>query len=695
MSSLVAQIARFNDRDRLRRAISAATPALIYGLRLWASVSLAMYLAFWLQLDNPYWAGTSAAIVCQPQLGASLRKGWYRMIGTLIGAVMIITLVACFPQNRVLFLGALALWGGAAALVATVLRNFASYSAALAGYTAAIIAGDLLGATGGVDANAAFLLAVARASEIIIGIVSAGVVLAGTDLGGARRRLAALFSSVLSEIMAGFTATLAGAGPNLPDTEATRHEFVRRVIALDPLVDAAMGESSQLRYHSPVLQRAIDGLFAALAGWRAVANYLRLRSDDAVQREAASVLESVPASLQAEAGQDQPMRWTDDAVDRYRTCAAALPGLIALPAETPSLRLLADQTANVLAGMAEALNGLTLLVADPVDRASRRGSVRVRVADWLPALVNAGRAAGTISAVALFWIVTTWPNGAWAITFSAIMVTLFAPRADQAYAAGVVFLAGTLFDVVLTATVAFAVFPWTGVETFVGFSLIIGLCLVPMGALLAAAKQPWQIALFTAMTMLFMPLLAPTNQESYDTVQFYNSTLAIVVGICFALLSFRLLPPLSPAYRVRRLLAVTLRDLRRLAKGRIDREWGDRIRGRLVAMPETATPLERAQLLAALPVGSDIIHLRDSAHRLKQLRGNELFDTELEAALDGLAHGKSVIAIAHLARLDEMLAGGSQSGPEDQRVLRTRASIIDLSATLTKHAAYFDAGLAR
>ena len=28
----------------------------------WASVCLALYIAFWLELDNPYWAGTSAAI---------------------------------------------------------------------------------------------------------------------------------------------------------------------------------------------------------------------------------------------------------------------------------------------------------------------------------------------------------------------------------------------------------------------------------------------------------------------------------------------------------------------------------------------------------------------------------------------------------------------------------------------------------
>src|ERR1700730_16522624 len=127
---------------------------LLFGLRLWASVSLALYVAFWLQLDSPYWAGASAAIVCQPQLGASLRKGWFRMIGTFVGAVMSVVLIAVFTEDRILFLAALALWGAVCAFATTLLRNFASYAAALSGYTVAIIAGDLLGATGGVDANA-------------------------------------------------------------------------------------------------------------------------------------------------------------------------------------------------------------------------------------------------------------------------------------------------------------------------------------------------------------------------------------------------------------------------------------------------------------------------------------------------------------------------------------------------------------
>src|SRR6201987_1961060 len=121
-------------------AARAAAPPLLFGFRLWASVCLALFVAFWLELDNPYWAGTSAAIVCYPQLGASLRKGWFRMIGTVVGATMIVVLTTWFPQDRLAFLVLLALWCGICAFVGSVLRNFSPHPGALARYPAGILA---------------------------------------------------------------------------------------------------------------------------------------------------------------------------------------------------------------------------------------------------------------------------------------------------------------------------------------------------------------------------------------------------------------------------------------------------------------------------------------------------------------------------------------------------------------------------
>jgi uncharacterized membrane protein YccC len=670
---------------RLTGFARGAFPALGFGLRLWASVCLALYVAFWLELDNPFWAGTTAAIVCQPQLGASLRKGWFRLIGTLVGAVMSVVLVACFPQDRALFLGGLALWGAACAFVATLLRNFASYAAALAGYTVAIIAGELLGATGGVNADAAFLVAVTRASEVCIGIVSAGVVLAGTDLGGAPRRLASLFANLSAEIMSQFTGTLVMAGPELPDTQPVRREFIRRVIALDPIIDQSLGESSRLRYHSPVLQRAVDGMFAALAGWRAVANHLVRLAHDAARQEAAVIVQSLPQELRSVSEHGEPARWIADPTGLHRLCDTTMRRLIALPVGTPSLRLLADKAAEVLAGIAHALNGLALLVADPARPVPHRGVVRLRVPDWLPALVDAGRTLVVIGAVTLFWIVSVWPNGAGAVTFAAIVVILLAPQADRAYAAAMLLTVGAVLDVVLTAIIAFAVLPGLGTETFVGFSLVIAPCLVAIGALLAHTRQPLQM-MFTGMTLLFVPLLAPANPMSYDTLQFYNGALAIVAGSSTAALSFRLLPPLSPAFRTFRLLALTLRDLRRLATGRAPVDWEGRIYARLWAMPDAATPVQRAQLLAALSVGSEIIQLRHIARRLG-------LGTDLDPALAAVAGGNAASANAHLARLDAVLAARGNAGPLAQTVLRARGNILGVSEVLTQYANYFNGGV--
>ena len=666
----------------LTNAARAAGPPLLFGLRLWASVCLALYVAFWLELDNPFWAGTTAAIVCQPQLGASLRKGWYRMIGTLIGAVMIVVLTAWFPQDRALFLVALALWAAACALVATLLHNFASYAAALAGYTAAIIAADELGATGGPNADAVFLLAVYRASEICIGIVSAGIVLAGTDFGGAQRRLAALFAALSAEITGRFTGLLALAGPEMPETQPVRQELVRRVIALDPVIDEAKGESSQLRYHSPVLQRAVDGLFAAQVGWRTVAVLLARLPDDEARQEADAVLQNIPQELRS-AEHGVPPDWITSPVRPRQACETAVRTLTTLPASTPSLRLLADQTAKVMAGISDALNGMALLVAAPVRPVPRGRGFRLRVPDWLPSLVNAGRAFVAIGIVELFWIVTEWPNGAFAITFTAIVVLLLAPQGDRAYAAAMRFMIGSVLGTVFAAIIAFAVLP--GLETFEAFSLAIGLYLVPAGALMA---QPWQTVMFTAMVINFVPLLSPANQMSYDTLQFYNFALAINAGSGAGAVSFRLLPPLSPAFRTRRLMALTLRDLRRLATGPIPRapgDWEGRIYGRLAALPDAAEPLQRSQLLAALAVGSEIIQLRRIAPQLGQ-------GSDLDAALEALAQGNSAIATARLASLDDWLAARPEAGSEASLALQARGSILAISEALIQRASYFDAG---
>ena len=674
------------DAAVLASAVRSATPALIFGLRLWAAVCLALYVAFWLQLDDAQWAGTSAAIVCQPSLGASLRKGSYRMLGTVIGAVAIVVLTAYFPQNRVGFLLGLALWGAVCGFFATILRNNASYAAALAGYTAAIIASALLGPTGGANGSV-LILAIDRASGICIGIVCAGIVLAGTDFGLARYRLAAQFAAVTAEITRRLVGTLSLAGPEQWATRPIRRGLVARIIALGPVIDEAIGETAGLRYRWRGLQAAVDGLFGAVSGWRAVATTLERMPGEQGRSEGNVILQTLPQDLRSEPATGDAAIWAHQPSRLRLACRTAVRALVALPAATPSLRLMADATAEALLGISRALDGLSLL-ADPARVVPPRRVARFRMPDPLPACVSAARVFVTIAAVELFWIVTAWPSGALAITFAAIGIILLSPREDDAYAGAQTFMFGITLATILAGTIKFAVLP--AMQSFAGFCLAVGLVLVPVGAL---AAQSWRGPVFaTAANVFFIPLLAPANQMTYDTAEFYNNTLALFSGMGAVMLALVLLPPLSPAARARRLAALTLRDLRRLAAGRtssIADDWEGRAYHRLATLPEQVELLQLAQIVAAVSVGTEIIRLRHIARRLG-------LGADPDAALAAVSQGDIMIAIERLAEIDHRLAAlPDDTRPRASIRLRARGSIRVIQEALAQHASYFESGALR
>jgi uncharacterized membrane protein YccC len=662
-------------------AARAAAPPLLFGFRLWASVCLALFVAFWLELDNPYWAGASAAIVCQPYLGTSLRKSRYRLIGTLVGATMIVALTACFPQNRIGFLIGLALWGGVCAFAATLFRNFASYAAALAGYTAAIIGTDTLGATGGASSEV-FMLAITRTSEVWIGILCAGAVLAVTDFRDAAERLAEMFAAVSSDIAARFGTSLRLAGSHDGDAQQpARRELIRRVTVLDKMIDETIGESSTIRNYLPVLQGAIDGLFASLAAWRSIAVRLIKTPPEVANEEANAILRCIPEEMCSGLPAGDATFWIADPIALRSRCEAAVRTLIALPTSTASLRLLADQTASVLVGFAAVLEAMALLVADPARRCPRRRGFKIYVPDWLPSLVSAGRAFLAIGAAELFWVFTTWPDGGAAIVFVAIVVLLLSSRAELAYADATAFTLGTTAVIPIAAAIKFALLP--GLESFPAFCIALAAFLIPLGVAMAATRQHPALVICTA---IFVRVLQPTNEMSYDTAQFYNSALGLFVGVAVAPLSFLLVPPLSSSFRTKRLLNLTLRDLRHLAMDRLSvsaEDWRGHIFSRLAALPEHAQPLARAQFLAAAFLGAEIIHLGHDAAAFE-------LQLQFDAALQTFAEGNTAAAIAQLRQLDHRLA--STEKVDTRLAARTRGRILAICDALVDHHAYFDTG---
>ena len=660
---------------QLAEWLRGATPAFLFALRLWASVCLTYYVTFALMLSDPTWAVTTAAIVCTPVLGASLRKAFFRMIGTVVGAIGIVILAALFRQDRIGFLIGLALWCAVSTFVATLLRNFAAYAAALSGYTAAILASDVLGPVGTTGGDVTFL-AINRAIEICMGILCAGVILALTDLGHSRRKLAAELASLSTAIMDGFADCFLTASSDLTQFQGLRRDLLRRIIALDPTIDAAIGEASDLRYRSPVLQRAVSGLVETISAWRKAAYQFALNRNPTTQRDARAVYNELPRD-----------RLSPDASGSAKTpaelraaCCSAVRSLTRFNAETPSQRLLAESAAQGMLGMARALNGLVGVV-DPPDMIPIRGMARLHVPDWLPPSISALRAFLAILAISLFWIASAWPSGATAITFCAIIVVLLPLQGDMAYFQSMTFLKGCVLGSGIAATLVFAILPRA--TSFPSLCVAMGLALLPLGFLLARAKNP---LFFFACTVNFLPMLSINNTISFDASQFWNSSSGILVGIAVGAVAMLILPPLSPAIRIQRLLALTLADLRRLAKRssrRREDDWESRIVARFLAMPEQAEPVERAELVAAMAVGNHIVRLRRVAPRFVPAAA-------VDAALQALAEGQSGEASERLQDIDRQLAALPRTRSGGRAVLGLRAGLLVICGQLASYGSYYD-----
>ena len=94
-----------------------------FALRTWLTCILALFIAFFLQLDQPYWAGMSVWILAQATPGMTLSRSLYRIVGTVVGTAMGVVLIALFSQTPELFILALALWIGACTVAGNLRRR--------------------------------------------------------------------------------------------------------------------------------------------------------------------------------------------------------------------------------------------------------------------------------------------------------------------------------------------------------------------------------------------------------------------------------------------------------------------------------------------------------------------------------------------------------------------------------------------
>ena len=106
---------------------------IVFALKTAAAAILALALAYWLELSDPQWATLTVYILAQPTVGAALAKGAWRAVGTVIGGLVGLALVALFSQAPELLVAATALLIGASFYAGARLSNYTSYGVLLGG----------------------------------------------------------------------------------------------------------------------------------------------------------------------------------------------------------------------------------------------------------------------------------------------------------------------------------------------------------------------------------------------------------------------------------------------------------------------------------------------------------------------------------------------------------------------------------
>ncbi len=122
-------------------------------------------------LPNPYWSVAAVYIVAHPLSGATTSKGFYRLIGTIIGGAVTILFVPHLVNSPEILTLAIGLWMGLCLAISLLDGTPRSYLFMLAGYTVAIASFAVVSVP-----ETTFDYAVGRVEEIAIGIICAAVV---------------------------------------------------------------------------------------------------------------------------------------------------------------------------------------------------------------------------------------------------------------------------------------------------------------------------------------------------------------------------------------------------------------------------------------------------------------------------------------------------------------------------------------
>jgi len=514
-----------------------ATPAQWrYALRNGIAMCLALTVAYCLNLDEPYWAMTSAAVVSFPTVGGVISKSLGRVAGSLMGATAALIIAGHTLNDPWLFLLSMAAWLGVCTWACAHFTNNVAYAFQLAGYTAAIIAFPVIDI---LDITQLWDIAQARVCEVIIGILSGGVmmmILPSTSDG----------TALINALKAMHARLLEHAGllwqPDSNDAIRLAHEkVIAQILTMNLLRIQAFWSHYRFRRQNALLNyllhqqlrmtSAISSLRRMLLNWPNPPAHTREVIDQLLAALARPDVDFYTVSRII-----APLKPGNDGDYRHRAVWQRLRYFCRLYLR--SSRWIAAVEA-----------------ATPVTEfAVPRSPALARHTDNMEALWSGFRTFCALILVGAWTITAQWDAGGAALTLAAISSVLYSVAASP-------FNSLTLLLRTLILLSLFSFVVKFGLMVQISDLWLFLLFLFPLLTTMQLLKQqmPALAGLWGQLIVFMGSFISVTNPPVYDFADFLNDDLAKILGVGLTWLAFAVLRPGSDARKSRR----HIRELRR------------------------------------------------------------------------------------------------------------------------------------
>ncbi len=594
----------------------------VFSLKTFVAAMLAMWIGLMANLPNPYWSIAAVYIVAHPLSGATTSKGFYRLVGTIIGGAVTILFVPHLVNSPEILTLAIGLWMGICLAISLLDGTPRSYLFMLAGYTVAIASFAVVSVP-----ETTFDYAVGRVEEIAIGIICAAVV---NRLVFPRHSGPVLVSRIDNWLRDGSKLALAsmrGEGAT-PEFLRDRQRLAADALELRNLTTHVAYDTSSIRNVGTLLHVLQQRMVAVLPIISSLHDVLALKPGEnekpwhpAVQKLLDEACDWIESGENLTEERRAVLLQLIEEIDLYGkgatswgellpfNVAARVRDLVQIWSDCITLRQ------DIVSGSRHALRWRRYdahLKARPMHR------------DYGMALLSGFSAFLATCIATAFWIASGWSQGSAAAMMAGIFCCIFATMDDPVpvmrkfnWLLLIVIVAAFIFE--------FALLPL--VDGFFPLVLVLGLFLIPAGLLLAI---PSQFLLGMVLCVNLPNMLMLQGHLTHDFVSFANANLATVLGIVIAAWVTSIVRSVGAEWSVRRLIKAGWNDIALAAERRPGRHSRQRVNRLLLRMIDRigmmtprlalvqAADIAKVDLLRDLRNGMNTIDLQQYRSKLPE-----------------------------------------------------------------------------